>query len=572
MKISLLTVLLIGISLIAIRDLKAQQLQPQCGWNQANQEIYQRNPVQRIITQGAHQQLAGSLRSLQTFDTDSLYTIPIVVHVIHTGDAIGSADNPTDANIIAMIGSLNDSWRKNGVQYGGVDMKMQFQLAIRSPQCGTTNGIERINGSTVPNYTTGGITNNGTVGSAPEEAVKSLSDWPNTDYVNIWIVNKIDGSATATGGYAYFAENNTAVNDGIVINAAFVNGTIKTIAHEMGHVFELYHPFYDDAFESTCPRTDSCAFYGDRVCDTEPCKLETDCSHTTNVCTGLAYVIADAALHYTVLNNYMNYTNCPLMFTQGQKDRARPTLFNFRPSLLNSGALTAPPGNAPATACIPTVTNAPSVYYGVERISLSTLQVYTNSAVADGASYVDHSCNQRTTLFKGQSYQLTMIGSYGNPIYAKIFIDYNNDGDFNDAGESIYSSSFVDTVVTTLDIPATGVQTGVPLRLRILADNPGTAGSDACHIVGEPSFGSGQIEDYGIIILNRQIISVASGPWTTPGTWSCNCVPTASDQVNIKAGHNVTVTAAMGLVQVGKVVVENGGNLNVGGTFKITAN
>src|SRR5215831_4264040 len=194
-----------GIRMLATLALKAQQAAPVCGWNTAIQKIYLRNPAMRVNMQATETKLQ---RQMQILDADSLYTIPIVVHVIHTGTPVGSADNPTDANIMAMISSLNDSWRKNGAQYGGVDMKIQFQLAVRSPLCGTTTGIERINGSGVPNYVSGGIAIGTFGGSADELAVKGLADWPNTDYINIWIVNKINGSAVNTGGFAYFAENN----------------------------------------------------------------------------------------------------------------------------------------------------------------------------------------------------------------------------------------------------------------------------------------------------------------------------------------------------------------------------
>ena len=87
-------------------------------------------------------------------------------------------------------------------------MKIQFQLAVRSPSCVTTTGINRVDGSIIPNYASGGITNNGFAGSADEVAVKNLSRWPNTDYINIWIVNKINGNPNIPGGYTYFPELN----------------------------------------------------------------------------------------------------------------------------------------------------------------------------------------------------------------------------------------------------------------------------------------------------------------------------------------------------------------------------
>src|SRR6187401_1901230 len=74
-------------------------------------------------------------------------TIPVVVHVIHTGTPVGSPDNPSDGNIQAMIAELNDAYQKNGPFYGGVSVPIIFRLASRSPNCGSTNGINRVNGS-----------------------------------------------------------------------------------------------------------------------------------------------------------------------------------------------------------------------------------------------------------------------------------------------------------------------------------------------------------------------------------------------------------------------------------------
>lgn len=165
----------------------------------------------------------------QKTDNDLVYTLPVVVHVINTGTPIGAPDNPTNAQIHALIKNLNNSYRKKNSAYGGVDMKLQFALATNSPTCGATNGIVRVDGSSVPNYSSGGITNINYPGSADETLIKGLSDWPNTDYINIWIVNKINGSATSPGGYTYFPEYNTALTDGLVILASVVDSTNKTV-------------------------------------------------------------------------------------------------------------------------------------------------------------------------------------------------------------------------------------------------------------------------------------------------------------------------------------------------------
>jgi hypothetical protein len=260
------------------------------------------------------------------------------------------------------------------------------------------------------------------------------------------------------------------------------------------------------------------------------------------------------------------------MFTQGQKDRIRATLFSFRQGLLSSGALSSAATSFPATACIPAADNGLSPYYGVEKLEFNSLSVYSNSSLADSTMYIDRSCNQRTTLIKGQTYPLIVTGSYQNPCWIKAFIDYNNDGDFNDAGETLISAfTYAGTDTANITIPLTGVVTGIPLRLRIIAEDPSFEPT-ACHLTGLPASGAGQVEDYGIILANRVIVSANSGSWNVPGTWLCNCVPQAADEVIIKNGHTVTVTAAMGPKSCVKLTLEPGSVFDNSGSILITGN
>ncbi len=488
-------------------------------------------------------------------------------HVINTGTRVGAPDNPDDAAINAMIANLNNAWRKNGPLYGGADMKMQFQLAVRSPSCTSTTGIVRVDGSSVPNYASGGITNINQPGSADEVAVKNLSRWPNTDYINIWIVNKINGNPNYPGGYTYFTELNSVLTDGLVLNASVVDATNKTIAHEMGHHFYLYHTF-EGYSNQTCAANTDCTNQGDLICDTEPCLFITDCGNNINSCTGNPYLVADATFNYTVLNNYMGYTNCQWMFTDGQKTRARSALFTYRQGLITSQALTAPTGLSPAAACIPTAAFGLSPYYGVQQVDFNTLHVYSNTSNADNSFYNDRTCNQSTTVVEGQSYLLTVTGSYLNPHYIKAFIDFNNDGDFNDAGENVLNDLNGSSSVMVI-IPSAGVPIYTPIRMRVVADNPGGTAPTACQLYGNSANGSGQAEDYTLIIIPRQIYSVASGGWNVPATWSCNCVPQNDDEVTIKATHTVAITSAMGAQQCGKLILDPGSVFNAGNNLKI---
>jgi len=431
---------------------------------------------------------------------DITYTLPVVVHVITTGDAVGSPDNPTTANIKAMLKTLNNAFAKKGIDYGGTKMSIKFQLAVRSPSNSTTAGINRVNGSGVPNYVSGGITNINTPGSADEITVKNLSRWSNTDYINIWIVNKINGDPNMPGGYTYFPEHNSALTDGLVLQASVVDGTNKTIVHEMGHYFSLYHTFYDGAFETTCATNNNCNEDGDKICDTEP-TLNVACGTATNSCNNnKPYKIVDADKNYTVLNNFMSYTNCQWMFTKNQKTRARSALLNFRGGLTTSKALTTPDGIFPATACTPVATYGLSPYYGIERVQFNTLNVYSNTSKGDNNFYIDRTANQSTPVMQGSSYAMTITGSYGNPHRIAAFIDYNNDGDFNDVNETLFSV-YTDTAKQNITIPLSGVVTGVPLRMRIIADNPALPAPTACNLHGTTADGVGQAEDYAIIVI-----------------------------------------------------------------------
>ncbi len=497
-------VFFITLLIIYTCPLIAQNANSICAWKQTIRDF-------RLPKNSSLLEKESLQSSTQIIDKDQLFTLPVVVHVITTGDAVGSPDNPTDALINAMIKDLNNAYRKKGASFGGVDMKIQFQLAVRGPDGAVTTGIVRVSGAGVPNYVSGGITNNGTQGSADEITVKGLSRWPNTDYVNIWIVNKINGSSTSPGGYTYFPEYNTAATDGLTLNASVVNGTNKTVVHEMGHFFYLYHTFYDGGNETTCAANDDCSNEGDKVCDTEP-MLNVLCGTSGNTCDGnKPFLIADSTKNYTVLNNYMTYTNCQWMFTQGQKARARSALISFRYGLVTSGALSAPATVFPVAACTPTATYSLSPYYGVEKVEFNTLSVYSNTSNADGSIYVDRSINQSTTVTQGQKYTITITSSYGNPHRIKVFIDYNGDGDFNDSNETLLSV-YTDTARKKITIPLTGVVTNKPLRMRVVADNPATPAPTACKLHGTSTDGAGQAEDYTVIVLPAHAIAEQQKP------------------------------------------------------------
>jgi hypothetical protein len=253
----------------------------------------------------------------------TLYTIPVVVHVIHLGEPIGTGSNISDVQIQQAIAGLNNRFRNiNGL---GADIEMEFCLASADPNGNSTNGINRINGASVPNYLAEGIKPTGnTCSAAIETAIKDLSRWPVSDYYNIWVVSEICNGSFV--GYASYPIG--GLYDGLVIVSTSMTSNSGTLPHEMGHGFFLYHTFNGDGGNAYCPVDTNCLVDGDYVCDTPPHK-QGDCG-SINPCTTLG--VWDNSRY-----NYMAY--CPLVnrFTQGQKDRIIATLMvEPRASLLNS--------------------------------------------------------------------------------------------------------------------------------------------------------------------------------------------------------------------------------------------
>ena len=265
-----------------------------------------------------------------------LYTIPVVVHVIHRGSPVGENENISDAQILSAIEGMNDHFQKIEGSLGdgeGVDTFIQFELARRTPEGEPTNGITRVNGNVVPGFEEHGISNGLDDEAGDQEAVKSLSTWYGDDYVNIFIVPEINGNDGEWGvqGFAYLGPTGDA-RDGLVVlyNAFGLEGNLKygrelntTVSHEMGHHLSLYHTFSNT---TSCSSETDCATQGDEVCDTPPTQAHENGCNTAPECDG------------ALIENYMDYSweGCKNMFTAGQRDRMRGSLESVRSSLLES--------------------------------------------------------------------------------------------------------------------------------------------------------------------------------------------------------------------------------------------
>jgi len=279
-----------------------------------------------------------TMEAKRTQDTKATYVIPIVVHIIHNGEAEGTGTNLSAAQIASQIDVLNKDFQRLNTDAantpanflpvaGSIDI--QFVLAKQDPIGAPSNGIVRVKGT----QTSWSVNDN--------SIFKALSYWPAEKYLNIWVLTFTD----ETLGYAQLPISNLAglegspddrLTDGVVIdNSAF--GSIdfgsfpldskynkgRTVTHEVGHFFGLRHIWGDDG--SSCAETD--------YVDDTPNQAG---SYINQCPTGPKSTCSSEDMYM----NYMDYTNdaCMNMFTIGQMGRVNVVIQNSprRASLLNS--------------------------------------------------------------------------------------------------------------------------------------------------------------------------------------------------------------------------------------------
>lgn len=499
------------------------------------------------------------------FSNIGVLTVPVVVHVVHTGQAVGVGANISMVQINSAISSMNDRFRKASGTHGdanGVDVEIEFALAVRDPNCQPTTGVVRVNGSAVTDYSTEGITA-GDGSGASETAVKALSRWPNSEYINIWVVTEIENNNGLFGiqGYAYFPGASSPVDGIVIMHTAFgTTGTVnsfnnlgRTLTHEMGHVLSLYHTFEGDDSGNSCPTGNQCGNdLGDCCGDTEVhIRASSNCPTGTNSCTGLTYG--------DVPNNYMNYSSqaCANMFTADQKTRMRAALCGTRAGLLSSLGATPITISAPVAAtCSPQTTNLANGFgMGVQQVVLENMDVTSGNAVSDGG-YVDRTCLQSTSLQPATLSSISISTGSANNQDVEVYIDYNNDGDFADAGESIFSSSN-NTVHSGTFTTSASPTFNQYLRMRVVADWFANTITGPCYT---PLYG--QVEDYSVLFsMSGPSLTVTAfaGAATCAGLGNGTASATSS-------GGTAPYTYAWSNGQVGTPL----GNLNAG-TYTVTA-
>lgn len=256
--------------------------------------------------------------------------LPIIFHVLHTGQTEGSGYNIPQARIIAQVVQLNKDYaNQSGSPYAVASTTgLQFCLAATNPSGATLAqpGIDRINVSGKsygkPPYLVDSF----------DTKVKPATIWDPSKYINVW-VTEFDVSEGILG-YSTFPSTSTlagldeletntragvgidyttigSVGTGSVACASSTYNNGRTLTHELGHYFGLRHIWGD----ATC---------GNDYCDDTP--VQTDANFGAPV-----HPKANSCgTADEMFENYMDYCDDKILntFTLNQVERMQVVMLN----------------------------------------------------------------------------------------------------------------------------------------------------------------------------------------------------------------------------------------------------
>lgn len=437
-----------------------------------------------------------------------VYEIPVVVHVLSDGSPLADPYNRSNQQIIDWINYTNDILAAVAPNIlsdtnGGAAIPVKLVLAKIAPDCTTTNGINRVNLSNNSQYVNFGVNGAQGFNGVYDGDITDIYRWDPTKYYNVYVVNKLSSGTFVAAGYASFA-GTIPYYDGCFVMGHVVNDFNDTMAHELGHAMGLWHT-QQASNGNTCPSNVNCLLDGDMVCDTEPMVslLSVSCpTGMVNSCTGVLYNGAE--------QNIMAYSSCPAnRFTQGQKTRAIAHVLEYRQNLIDSPVKQAQPVTNNATffpACVPgsRTGSAGNYHSGISMVSFGDIVNHTETYNEDNNDfYKNFSTNYclgkaTTTIALNHSTKLSVRVGYNALHKVKVYIDYNNDGQFNENTELVLNQSSIGSrgVVTANVTPPSNAVLNTALRMRVIGelDYPHITVT-ACYL---PVFG--QVEDYAVTI------------------------------------------------------------------------
>ncbi|QMU26719.1 GEVED domain-containing protein [Adhaeribacter radiodurans] len=143
-------------------------------------------------------------------------------------------------------------------------------------------------------------------------------------------------------------------------------------------------------------------------------------------------------------------------------------------------------------------------YKGEEINNFSFNTLFNNNSGCGGGTTTGYTNYAPTGTFttsvnRGQSYTMKLQAGAIYHQFFGVWIDYNQDKDFDDAGEFVYASpkAEISVITANITIPAIAALGNTRMRVRSISDVPITS-TESCTLIHE---GVGEAEDYTITIV-----------------------------------------------------------------------
>ncbi len=535
-----------------------------CATEQRVQMLFKKFPERKLLAEKLANKIQSDNALRKAARLQSIVYVPVVFHIV--------LPNPyvmTDVVVQSQINELNTDFAGLNADSTNIPAAfetvrghslIQFVLAKRTPSGSLTNGIERIASGTTGNP-------NNVVDSIKRASLGGADAWDPTSYINIWVGNIADNSGTL--GYTQIPGSGVPADDGVFCNVQgfgisdcniSVYNKARTVVHEMGHYFGLFHIWGDDENTSnTCSGDDFRSLIDEGSTYTLPLSLYNPNGQgntaadigdtpnqsvaTTDCATGIKTDSCTTTAPGIIYQDFMDYTmdDCYSMFTKKQVARMEYVLETYRTALETSLGGTAP-ASAPTRDAAPIysinpggleVSGCTSVYHPstltcagnitpmvlIENKGLNTITSLTVGYRLNGGPAV--TMNISPNLSTGANQQVifpAVAVATGN--YTFKFFTANVNGGGTDQVPSNDTLSAILSVPNPVALPVSeGFEGGVfpPNGWSILnPDNnntwqittPGSSSAHSIFIDNYDNSNSGQIDD----IRTPKIILASSDP------------------------------------------------------------
>lgn len=433
-------------------------------------------------------------RSSNVIPASYTFTIPVVFHILH----MGGAENIDDSDCITALDYVNKDYARLGNDTSLIDplfdtayinSHIHFELAKKDPMGNCTNGI-------VHHYNEN---TNWQQGDALFHYIYSGfggMNWSPSRYLNIYVVKSIIDDGNSAGviiGYTYIPGTSPNFSSDAIVytgSGSWLTNqvAVRSLSHEIGHWLGLSH-----TFGSSNNAGEDCG--NDDISDTPKT-------------TGFPSTCPKQSTFY----------NTPVVTTpMDSSDVVKVVIGNMASTT---------PLNSPNSTFI----------FDYATISGTTTPVTSNtiSITAEGTpgGYSNYSNKTYASFYAGANpmivpISITSVAKSTDNNYVGVYMDFNRNGSFTDAGENVYvptmlaisgssvslsnlygtrtfSTSAVATstpgvynsVAATATIPSTATVQGL-VRMRVITSSAPITNPNA-------TIGSGEFEDY---LLNINLYS-----------------------------------------------------------------